>query len=327
MNNNDTFNLEHDIESQEKTIINNNSYDSDIELRIMIPSSYPDSNSNSEIISPIKITNQFKKSKSYPNEKIFFNKTPPKDKSNAKLNICSQIDSINDITINDIVTNDWKKTNTSETLIENKSNLDVIIGKFNRLCGWMHTITNKINKPELINKLISIILHIFIMIVFEIYFYFNYVVWIEKEEFLKQIDKYLEQLNSLPLDSTQRQLISHIINSNGFDSNLFIDYLYENYKDSMEKQKKILHKLLIKACGMGGIVGLTLLILFIFGLYYRRKIKWNWIWIENLLMFILLGVFEYFFFMQIILKFSPITDAEIKYYVGNEIFNYFNSTR
>ncbi len=315
MNNNDIFNLEHDIENQEKIIIGNDSYDSDIELTIMIPSSQYDS--NSEIISPIKMTNQFKKSKSYPNEKIFFNKTPPKNKYNE-----NQKNLLND---NDI--NDWKKTNTSEILIENKSNVDVVIGKFNRLCGWIHTFTHKINKPELINKLISIVLHIFIMIVFEIYFYFNYVVWIEKEEFLKQIDKYLEQLNSLPIDSTQRQLISQIINSNGFNSNLFIDYLYQNYKDSLEKQKKILHKLLIKACGMGGIIGITLLILFVLGLYYRKKIKWNWIWIENLLMFILLGVFEYFFFMQIILKFSPITDAEIKYYVGNEIFNYFNSTR
>ena len=58
--------------------------------------------------------------------------------------------------------------------------------KLYNCCGF-----NKINFVEIINKFLSIFLHIFIMVVFEIYFYFNYVVQIEKNEFINKINSYL----------------------------------------------------------------------------------------------------------------------------------------
>ena len=102
--------------------------------------------------------------------------------------------------------------------------------------------------------------------------------------------------------------------------------LYEQYINSLSVQKRLLNKLLIKACSMAGIVGMIFIFLFMVGLFYRKKIKWNWIWIENVLMFVFLGIFEYFFFMTIILNYNPITDAEVKYYIVDGIITYFNST-
>ena len=164
------------------------------------------------------------------------------------------------------------------------------------------------------------------MVIFEIYFYFNYVVWIEKDEFLNQIDNYIGELNDMPIDSTQKKLIKYIISSNNSKYNDYLDYLYNQYINSLSSQKKLLQKLLIKACGMAGIIGILFLFLIITGLFYRKKIKWNWIWIENLLMFVFLGIFEYLFFMNIIMHYNPITDAEVKYYVVDGIIRYFNST-
>lgn len=165
------------------------------------------------------------------------------------------------------------------------------------------------------------------MIIFEIYFYFNYVVLIEKEEFIKQLYKYLNQLDLIPLSYEQKIIIKKALNVNSYSENKLYNILYTNYINSLEEQKIILHNLLIKACWMGGFVGLILVCLILLGLLNRKKIIYSWILFENLLMFLFLGIFEYLFFTNIILNFSPISDSEIKFIVYNSIINYFNSTK
>jgi hypothetical protein len=60
------------------------------------------------------------------------------------------------------------------------------------------------------------------------------------------------------------------------------------------------------------------------GLYnYSNKIKWRWILCENILMVVLLGLFEYLFFMYVIMKYSPITDDEIKFFIFKQLLNPF----
>ena len=89
-----------------------------------------------------------------------------------------------------------------------------------------------------------------------------------------------------------------------------------------EQLKKILYNLLVYACKICGIIGLILIILFCYGFANRKIIKFKWICIENILMFVLLGIFEYLFFTNVIIKYNPVTDDEIKYFIAN----YFNST-
>lgn len=185
---------------------------------------------------------------------------------------------------------------------------------------------NKINFIEVINKLLSVFLHIFIMVVFEIYFYFNYVVQIERNEFINKINSYLIEFESnVNFNQVQKDLIKLIVEKQNYNKS-FITYLYNQYLESLTKQKELLHKLLIIACKMGGVIGLILLVLFGFGLSNRKKINWKWILVENFLMFVLLGIFEYLFFTNIILHYNPITDEEVKYFVANSLYNYFNST-
>lgn len=211
----------------------------------------------------------------------------------------------------------------TNNLIKNKTKFEYMCGIINKIANFLKI--NKINKVEIINKFITICLHIFIMIIFEIFFYFNYVVKIEKESFLNELDNYLSQIKNIPLTNKEKKLIKLILNSNN-NNNYLLNTLYEQYIQSLELQKKILHNLLVQSCKMAGIVGIVLIILFLSGLANRKKIKWNWIFIENILMFIFLGIFEYFFFTTIIMGYNPITDAEIKYFVADKVFNYFNST-
>lgn len=224
---------------------------------------------------------------------------------------------------NDCYSDSDSNDNLSNNLIINKTKIEIIYGKLYKIVNLFKI--NKINKVEIINKFISICLHVFIMIIFEIFFYFNYIVNIEKQSFLKELSNYLGQMKNIPLTSNQIKMIKLILNSNSNSNNL-LNMLYEQYIQSLELQKKILHDLLIKSCKMAGIVGIVLIILFLSGLANRKKIKWNWIFIENILMFVFLGIFEYFFFTNIIMGYSPITDAEIKYFVADKVFNYFNST-
>jgi hypothetical protein len=267
---------------------------------------------------------QIKKSVSYPNsicnhEIEFISSNNNITQNNTNVNS----DLIN-VKINQKNFNDINDSNTQSELLIKKS-------FYKKIYYWIIKIfnfigINKINKIELLNKLLSIFLHIFIMVIFEIYFYFNYVVQIERNEFLKKINSYLNAIESnANFNKIQKQTIKYIIESQNYGSS-FINYLYEQYIQSLQEQKNILQKLLILASKMAGTIGLILLILFGFGLANRKKIKWNWILFENFFMFILLGIFEYLFFTNIILHYNPITDSEIKYLIANNLYNYFNST-
>jgi hypothetical protein len=310
-----------------------------------IPS--PSKYSSNKLIDKIEKQNNFdltklksiKKSTSYPietcNSLLFSSNTRTTNNIKSIKSIKSiELVEKNINTSQNIVNNDFNlevqnnndvggDNNLKNCLVQNKTSLEYANGFFKKIYYCMGL--NKINRYEFVNKLISVLLHIFIMIIFEIYFYFNYVVWIEKQSFLDEINSYIGQIGSYPLNLYQKELIKLAFVSNK-DNEVFLNYLYNQYIQSLKEQKKLLAKLLIRACMMGGGVGLLLVFFLILGYVDRKKIKWNWIWIENLLMFLFLGIFEYLFFTNIIMNYSPITDAEIKYYVANEMYNYFNST-
>lgn len=277
-------------------------------------------------------SNSFRKSQSYPNNLLWTNILNNKHCNNStdielvdmSINPLVNSNHIMDEAINTNDTNDTIYTDEASGLIVETDNTNnhTKSGYFTQIYNWFGSISVK---TEMLNKFISIFLHIFIMVIFEIYFYFNFVVDIEKEQFLEKIQQYIDEFTyNVNLDQTQKSIIYKLIGNKY--NNTLLNQLYTMYIESLEQQKQLLHHLLIKSCGLAGIIGLVLFGLIGFGLYKRYKIKWKWIWVENFLMFALLGVFEYWFFMNVILNYNPITDAEIKYYVANQFVNYFNST-
>lgn len=178
------------------------------------------------------------------------------------------------------------------------------------------------SKVELKNKLISVFFHIFLMSVFEIFFYFFFIVNIEKELFLEKLMTYNEQLyNNYNNNISPEQ---HAILSNAlyklFNEKMLED-LKNDYEEDMKQQKMLFNMLLNKAIILSTIVGSIFISTIICG---RKEIKINWVLFENILLFLFLGLYEYIFFNIIILKYNPITDGELKYLFVCNLASIFN---
>lgn len=174
---------------------------------------------------------------------------------------------------------------------------------------------NKIVKHETLiefkNKLISIFFHIFLMSIFEILFYFFFIVDMEKQLLLEKItsynDNFKEQYND-NIDPEQHYMLSEIMKEM-FDDNL-LNTLKTNYNNDLYQQHK-LYKILIKrAFIISSFLGFIFLSILFYG---RKEIKIKWVLFENIFLFLFLGLYEYIFFNMIILKYNPITDGEIQY--------------
>lgn len=179
------------------------------------------------------------------------------------------------------------------------------------------------NKIVVINKMLSISIHITIMIIFEIYFYFNYVIYLEKNEFMGKIHSYLNELQNIPLTLQKRLVVSKLIFDN---SQEILLNLYKDYVSSIMEQDLLKQKLLMVAYKMAGISGGVFCFFLLLGILNWREINWKKIIIDNILMFSFLGLFEYFFFIKVILHYTPVTDGEIKYTIYKGLINYFNQT-
>ena len=178
------------------------------------------------------------------------------------------------------------------------------------------------NKVELKNKLISVCFHIFLMSVFEIFFYFFFIINIERELFLEKLMTYNEQIYEKYNENVSPE--EHAIISNTI-YNLFNEKMLKDLKDNYEEdmyQQKILFKMLLnKAIILSTIVGSIFISTIIYG---RKEVKINWVLFENILLFLFLGLYEYIFFNIIILKYNPITDGEIQYLFVCNIASIFN---
>lgn len=164
---------------------------------------------------------------------------------------------------------------------------------------------------ECINVSLCVLLHVFVMIIFEIYFYFNYVVVIEKAAFIQKINDYFNRAEKYEYPIT--------VDTNSY--NQWLNILYAEYMASKSAQDALLHKLLQKACEMGGAFGIALLVFCFLALYNRKQIRWKTIVAENVGMLGLLGFFEYLFFTDIIMHYNPISDAELEYIVAKKSYD------
>lgn len=182
----------------------------------------------------------------------------------------------------------------------------------------------KSDKIEWLNRFLSIFLHISLMISFEIMFYFKYIIDIEKTEILSKLSNYIDSLNESSLSTTQQLAIKTFFNSEDFQT--FYAELYDQYRESLSKQHEVTIMLLKRSLSIASAFYCAFFIFLALGLYKKnkRQVKWKWIIAENVCMFVLLGIFEYIFFTQIILNYNPLTDAEIKYYVVRDTYEKFD---
>lgn len=229
-----------------------------------------------------------------------------------------------------------KMTNEIEMIINTPNSSIVTKSFYNENTSPNNTNTNIVNSPSnkppsssKINKtileiLISVCIHTFIMAVFEIYFYFEYIIVIEKQMFMDKIMQYTHDANKYieNMDPQKKEVIIVLFPQK--NTQQIITYLYNDYQTSLHNQHELLEELLVKSYKMLAVITSILLLFLSIGLYqYKKEIKWKHIMIENVLMFTCLGIFEYLFFMNIIMYYSPVTDEEIKYTIVKELLNPF----
>jgi len=188
---------------------------------------------------------------------------------------------------------------------------------------YMINISN-LHKFKILNKSLTICAHILIMAIFEIYFFFDFAIDIENEKFIGKIDSYFRQLEPIRVTYTEKQLINHLMSNkyeDGFMSNLFL-----SYNESMKEQHYKLHQLLIRSYKMAVILGLVFVLILVLSFLNYKNIEWKTIISENIIMFIFLGIFEYYFFMNVIMKYEPVTNEEIQYKLTNGFIGYLNKS-
>ena len=191
------------------------------------------------------------------------------------------------------------------------------------------TIDNKPYKKSILEILISISIHTFIMAVFEIYFYFEFIIVIEKKMFMDKINQYTLEFNHYYIThvSSDEQRVLLLLFPSGSQQYL-LQTLYSDYQRSLHNQQVLLDSLLLKAYKMLIVITSILILFLTIGIYYYKdSLKWKHIIIENIFMFLCLGIFEYLFFINIILHYSPVTDEEIKYTIVKQMLEPIYSNR
>jgi hypothetical protein len=174
-------------------------------------------------------------------------------------------------------------------------------------------------------KIMSILLHTNCMIIFELYFYFVFIIDIERELLLDKINDYFDNLEenyNENLTDEEKALAQHFVNVYPYDGT----DLYNDYKDSQHEQSALLHRLFIKSIIIWSFYAFAYTLSLMKCLTIRNKINWSGVVLENMAMMLLLGLFEYIFFVHVILLYTPVTDAEIKYLAYDSIWNIVNSS-
>lgn len=200
------------------------------------------------------------------------------------------------------------------------------IEKNNRIKKIKIYVINSVNthKYKILNKSLTICAHILIMVIFEIYFFFGFVIDIENDKFIGKMDSYFDHLEPMRVSYIEKQVINRMI-ANEYEDN-FIKNLFVNYVESMKRQNVILHSLIMRSYKMAGALIIVFVILLGLSIYNRKFIEWKTIISENIIMFLFLGIFEYYFFINIIMKYEPVTNEEIQYKLTTGVIRYLNRT-
>lgn len=168
----------------------------------------------------------------------------------------------------------------------------------------------------IINQCLIIFLHIFLLSIFEPYFYFMYITKLEKDALFDIIDSYIHKLNNyyVLLDYNIKTEIS---NNYNLISN-FTEFLYMSNEDLISQSIKK-QELINKSIFISIQIFCVLLFFSIIGIVIRKHISIKYIILENIIMISLLAYYEFTFFNNIILEYDPLSKSEINNYIISEI--------
>lgn len=162
--------------------------------------------------------------------------------------------------------------------------------------------------------ILYLILHVSIIIIFEIFFYFLYVIKKEYQLFDYLIDD-ITNNDYYHLNDTTKVIINNFL-KNMTNLNYINSRAIKDKNDRMDTKNTLFNKSLII------IVFFSLLSssIVVFGLYYK-KIKFRYLILDLFTILCMISVFEYVFFTKIISNIKPISPYELLDSVLNRILH------
>ena len=162
--------------------------------------------------------------------------------------------------------------------------------------------------------ILYLILHVSIIIIFEIFFYFLYVIKKEYQLFDYLIDD-ITNNDYYHLNDTTKIIINNFL-KNMTNLNYINSRAIKDKNDRMDTKNTLFNKSLII------IVFFSLLSssIVVFGLYYK-KIKFRYLILDLFTILCMISVFEYVFFTKIISNIKPISPYELLDSILNRILH------
>ena len=160
-----------------------------------------------------------------------------------------------------------------------------------------------------INKLIMFMQHLFLITMFELIFFFNYVTKFEDGALISVFNSLTESIvNSCSnLNDQSKMIVDDIFK-------LFVNttQVNENAINSYNSRMEVNNSLMVKAISYFiGVLGINIMLICGNKCTINKKINYNEIIIDNLIMITLLGIYEYIFFSNIVFKYLSISNDEI----------------
>lgn len=189
------------------------------------------------------------------------------------------------------------------------------------------TFLNK-NKKEyfILTIIVHLMFHILLLSILESLFFFKYVSIIEKESFLLNLKNSINEINKYNIHNENiKTNISTVYYSLYNDDQLkkYFDKLdnsaTKGETDRIKNNKKLFHKSFNACYFIGSIFTVTLLIV-----KYFYKLRFRKLIVEHILFMLGILLYEYWFFISIILKFNPISSEETNYIIVSCIYHNFN---
>ena len=204
---------------------------------------------------------------------------------------------------------DFKKVNLLENEFRFTINDSSINGSAKSKSVDIGTQTDVDHIEYTINKLIMFMQHLFLITMFELIFFFNYVTKYEDNALISVFNSLTESIvNSCSnLNDQSKMIVDDIFK-------LFVNttQVNENAMKSYNSRMVVNNSLMVKAISYFiGVLGINIMLICGNKCTINKKINYKEIIIDNLIMITLLGIYEYIFFSNIVFKYLSISNDEI----------------
>lgn len=180
---------------------------------------------------------------------------------------------------------------------------------------------HSINLTDLINNskfFFEILLHIFIHIsmlsYLETLFYFFYITKIEKKALLDQ----MKSLSRIGFNYVNNENIINLFFNNYHDQYIdsFYNSIYLDAKNQNNYNQKINEELFEKSLIFSIILSsISIFYYFCFQLYFKEKKFIYKLLVKHVFMIFFIGLYEYWFFLNIVINYRFLTSQELSYYI------------